>query len=268
MIKNLLYNCYPAKHSAEWKLNIKELLKYSNVFNGKKIILVKVDTMTERFEDVVNFFDLNDAIFLKFDNDPKLGEVVGFLDGLKLLNNLNAEDITFYAHTKGTKYRSIPAQNMATIRRWRNRMYYECLSDIKNIEDIFSLNYSCCGCFLENYGHLDTQSAWHFSGTFWWVKHSNLFKTNWTDIHNGYYGVEQFLGRIFPIEEAYCLYDNRIDHGTNSLCEYECKKCGHHFVLGPATRVQRWEIHKNPQVICSKCGGRKAEFVKIFESIK
>jgi hypothetical protein len=191
-------------------MNIEELQKYKDVFNARKLVIVRVGEDIHPPEVVEREFDLPGVEFIRLPNDKKLGEVSGFIEVLSRLKSYDPEEITFYAHTKGVSHRDESAKHMDEIRHWRNTMYTKCLDGVGRAEYILAKpKYACCGCFKQERGVL--RSAWHFAGTFWWVKHSSLFRIKrHTQIIKDRYGVEGYLGNIFVAKEAYCLHSGNM----------------------------------------------------------
>lgn len=215
MLRNLLYNCCPIASNNEWKLNLDELGKYANAaFNGRRIVVVRQgkEMVKERtVRDALSF----DAEVVVSENDKTLCETYGFVDNLALLESKSPDEATFYAHTKGVfaKTFSTP-RRMQSIQVWRNTMYERCLSDIPKVEEHLS-KYACTGCFqmrlqlpdelLKGYKNPD----WAYTGTFWWVQHKRLFEhPQWRKVPQVRHGVEMYLGLLFDLQDAGCLYNN------------------------------------------------------------
>jgi hypothetical protein len=257
VIRNLLYNCFAPIWSQEWELNVERLCRYADVFNGRRIILIKNGEKTEDPQKVeASFAPLGECEFMHYPNDPALGEVVGFVDALSRLESLRPDEVMFYAHTKGCKYIGVPDEAMLPIRQWRNRMYIECLTDMEKIERIVAMR-PCAGCFRQKGSHppLPPNSVWHFAGTFWWVRHDALFSRDWRTVTQHTHGVEAYLGTLFPYTESFCLYG---DQPSYSLYvgngHYECERCGHEF-------ASKMSPFNNRKKICPKCHKRRGRFV-------
>lgn len=252
MTRNLLYNCFAPKWSSEWQPNIERLCRYADAFNGRKVVLIKTGGAEEGVEGL--FAPLGDVEFVHVPNDPELGEVVGFLDALDLLKSEDPNEVTFYAHTKGVKYKQPLERYMVAIRSWRNRMYDECLKDPAKIEALLE-EYACAGCFLRPSEAVQVEGAgWHYAGTFWWVNHARLFTLpGWRDIAQTFWGVEGYLGRHLPVESAHCLYGEDLKHDLYSTVGIFKCRCGHES-------RQRMKMSQLPVKVCPKCFTRAAEF--------
>ena len=263
MIRNLLYNCWAPSHSNEWRLNVEKLCSYSAAFNARKLVLIKTGPGTTPVDEVQDAFrPLGDVEFALYPNVAELGEVSGFIESLSMLESVREDEATFYAHTKGTKYERIELPNLTAIRRWRNRMYYECLHDPGKIEELLK-DHACCGGFKQEglAPPLPKSVAWHFAGTFWWVKHSSLFgQTSWRHIRKNFYGVEGYLGALFPSSEAAKLCSIPSDRrgGLYTVeCEYLCRRCGKTF--------SDWPRLTGPKVkVCKHCFKREGELLRVI----
>ena len=215
MIKNLLYFIYPLRpkngsQGVEWRLNVEELSKYRDVFNGRKLFVIAFDALSEDPIDVQREIrsTFPDAWFWHVPNDKQLGEVAGFMPALELLESTDPNEATFYAHAKGVSYEDKPGPR-ERVREWRHHMYRECLGDIPKVELALQL-FPCAGCF-KKYGPWNPFAGvtWHYSGTYFWLKHSALFsKPDWRFIYQDRFGVEVYPSTHFKVEEGFCLYED------------------------------------------------------------
>lgn len=259
MKRNLLYNCFPSDHSDEWRLNVERLCHYAGAFNGRLLVMLKTGPGTIDPEQVFPAFaPLGNVEFRMFENDPSLGEVRGFIETLAELESTDAKEATFYAHTKGTKYKNAQLPHMNAIRKWRNKMYEECLRDIPHIDRVMG-DRPTAGCYLRWSHPLVDRTRWHFAGTFWWVRHDALFThPEWRDVEQNFYGVEGYLGRLFSRDDAFCLHQS---HPAENLYEarasFRCS-CGHEFI-GVVRAAQE------ERQVCAQCCKRRAEFVALID---
>lgn len=224
MLRNLLYFIYPMKPKdgspgVEWRLNLETLAKYREVFNGRTLFVIAYDELSEDPLEVQRevrvFFPR--AWFWLVQNDKALGETVGFMQGLELLESTSSEEITFYAHAKGVSYED-KQDLVPRIREWREDMYRECLSNIPKIEAALTV-YPCAGCF-KKYGPWSPFAgvSWHYSGTYFWLKHSTLFsKPDWRFIYQHRFGVEVYPSTHFTKEQGYCLYKDHYRDRTDFM---------------------------------------------------
>lgn len=133
----------------------------------------------------------------------------GFLEALALLESKNPDEATFYAHAKGTS--KAPNDSvLPCVLQWANAMYALCLSMPEKVEAALRIS-PAVGCFRQIWWALKV--PWHFSGTFFWLRHDALFSRNWRVLGDGggSHGVEAFPGQHFQVGESYCLTDDGID---------------------------------------------------------
>jgi len=247
--RNLLYNVFASEWSDEWRLNVKTLCRYAPAFNGRKLVMIKSD-WTSHKPDVVEaaFADLGpDVEFRHFENDRRKGEIVGFIDTLAELASTDPDEITFYAHTKGTKYNKLVEYAMQAIRQWRNRMYFECLHDIDRIEEVLKESTSC-GSHLTRTPYSELNCPWIFAGNFWWVRHDALFGAkNWRDLDANFWGVETYLAKHLSVDSAQSFYSESVDTVYLPTVRYRCIE-GHVFEV----KLDEPRAHYP----CSKCSSK------------
>lgn len=247
MKRNLFYNCYAAKHDpGVWRDNVEQLCKYVNTFNGRKVVVIKTGDELVDPEEVKQVFTIPGIEFRTWPNGPH-HEFEGFMENLETFYSLDPNEITFYAHTKGSgkaHKKHLLEEHHIAIRQWRNRMYYECLGDFERIDAILS-KYSAAGCFLRNNPRVETVHHWMFLGTFWWMNHRRFFSRQWQkNVRQERGWPEKCLSSVIPLDEAYSLYETREKYRLYhevSLC-YECQR-GHKIFS--RKRADEDEIGKN-----------------------
>lgn len=214
MRRNLYYFVCPA--GTLWRWNIERLKEFWNIFNGRKLISIVYGPGLEKTEEAMKCFTA-DAEFMVSENCPLLCETKTFVRGLSRLKSDDPEEVTFYAHAKGGRQAE---ESLANVQRWVDSMYVLNLSS-PELVDRLMLQYSSLGCYRQDYSYRG--SRWHYSGTFYWLKHRDLFSRNWTDIEPTKFGSEGYPGRHFKIEESFSLtpsvpphtlYQNAPDEGT------------------------------------------------------
>jgi SAM-dependent methyltransferase len=188
MKRNLLYYLYPKKWSI-WPWHIATLLRYKDVWNGRKILIVAEDQHTETDKKLLPVIAPLGAEIHRVPNHPHLGETRYFVEKLGILESLNPEEATFYAHSKAVT-RQGPWLAGATM--WAKAMYTLNLENIAAVERMLTL-YSAVGCFRHFLPHAG--SRWCYAGTYFWLKHSSIFSRSWRDIEQSRFGVEGYPGR-------------------------------------------------------------------------
>jgi len=207
--RNLIYFVCPFKNNNEWRLNIRELMKYMHIFNNKKIVVVGQGDKIFDISKVRKEFNDNSIVFYAMPNDKNLGEVLPFKKMMEKVYSLDPCEFTFYAHAKGVspKYQNRTNRKyMSNIRIWRNTMYYFCLRDPNLINRILS-DFSCCGCYT-NFKNIGNNSCkWFFAGTYFWFNNKRVFsRDDWEIDMCDRYSVEAYLGCRFSLEESYNLF--------------------------------------------------------------
>lgn len=204
MIRNLLFHLYP-KRKTFWRWHIEQLVKFLPVWNGKRIVVVVLDDHTEPYADVLRELEPLDALVFFKPNDASLGEVKYFIPTLSLLESLDPEEATFYAHGKGVTRDG----EREVVRRWSKAMYDMNLAMPELIDRKLAVT-PAVGAFRVRIPH--SGAPWCFAGTFFWLQHAALFSRNWRDIENGRWGVEGYPGRHFKFEESFSTTPDIMPH--------------------------------------------------------
>lgn len=230
---NLVYHVTPIIHPENiWQWNVDELLKRIHVFNGRRIITVATSTgadarAMDRPETVIQAFAGHDVEFRFAPNDPLLREAPHFLPALREVASTNSCEAVFYAHTKGVSHR-----DQVAVRAWTTAMYHHNLDRIDEVQRLLPrwpcvgiakrhghFEYLCLGLHRQEWTyHKRPWHGWHFSGTFWWVRHDKLFsRPDWDQIDMHAYAVEGYLANFFTSEEAIGLAFDEIDDPYDPL---------------------------------------------------
>lgn len=207
MKRNLNYFIYPLKGSI-WTWNVDQLRPFLPVFNGRKIVSVAEDGGTEPLMVVADRFCDPSITYIRTKNDPLRKEMATFLGAMGLLRSPDPDEMTFYGHAKGVSYWSSP--QVSNIMAWTRAMYVLNLCDVGAIEKLME-THGAVGAFRENH------PVWHYSGTFFWLKHSEIFSGAWDRHEAGPLGTETYPGTHIPVERSFDLtfgryYPNRYDN--------------------------------------------------------
>lgn len=207
MKRNLLYHLYPARGSV-WRWHVDRLLEHRAAWNGRAIVVAALGPGTDPKESVESALAPLKVEVLWRENDPVLAEAKWFLDSLALLESADPEEATFYAHAKGSS-KALGYRKLPSILSWSRAMYVLGLSRPDQIEKLLRL-YPAVGCFRQ--ARYFFGAPWHFSGTFFWLRHDALFSRAWRALGDGggYHGVEAFPGTHFLFGESYCLTDDNV----------------------------------------------------------
>lgn len=232
MKRNLLYFVYPRKGSS-WQWNVEQIRPFLPAFNGRKIVGVALDEWSETKEDVAQALGDQEITYLTAANDQSLQESVTFLDGMRLLYSTDPGEITFYAHAKGIRH---GGDRLKCVLSWARTMYVLNLSAIPLIEWLMG-KYFAVGCFRKHMSHYG--SPWHFSGNFFWMKHSAIFSRNWTDFYQHPFGVEAYIGRHIRLQESFQLTEDK-DYGN--LYKWMQPEAEMAALLGPLLALMKADL--------------------------
>jgi hypothetical protein len=99
-------------------------------------------------------------------------------------------------------------------------MYFLNLSSVSMTNRILS-KYDGLGCYRHQ-DHNHGGSNWHYSGTYFWFRHSAVFSKNWRDITPHLYGVEGWIGKHVDFERSYCLISPNINQTWGTAIKENC----------------------------------------------
>ncbi|MDM0001802.1 glycosyltransferase [Variovorax sp. J22P240] len=203
--RNLLFHVWPVRGDT-WRWNIHELKRRIDLFNGRRVIGIVCDARSEPAQAVQDCLAGHGCEFVIAPNDAR-GEVVTFAQMLARVASTDADALSYYAHAKGVKYE--PAFPPA-VRRWAEVQYKVTLDDWPGVREQMQ-RHALTGIFRK-YGRFRNHQNvgdWHYSGTFFWMRHAQVFTRAWQDVPQFYGGVEAWPGMQFRREEAGCmLLDN------------------------------------------------------------
>lgn len=207
MIRNLIFYCYPIQGTV-WPWHIERLVRHRDAWNGRRIAMVSLDQQTEKESVVRDRLAPAGVEVVVRKNHPTLHETAHFVEALSMLESPKEDEATFYCHAKGVT-RKEPM--LSRIRTWIEAMYVLNLTHPLAIDKLLE-KYATVGCFRQNLVHAG--APWCFAGTFFWLKHSEIFKRNWRDINPEKYGVEGYPGRHMRFGESYGLTKDNISPGS------------------------------------------------------
>ena len=187
--KNLIYFIYYCGKVTHYhRLNLKLLLKYWHVFNGKKVVKVAVDG--KAFLEPLKSLLPSDCEIEIVQNNPVFGESVHFIDSINKVN----DGITFYAHCKGV---SRPIWRGLDL--WIEHSYKGNLETIPDLSNkVFS---GVCGKLLACPPYVPQD--FHYSGSFYW------FNTEKVKARLNNYEMNRYLTERFPAiiaKPSECLF--------------------------------------------------------------
>lgn len=205
-VRHLIYHIYPLRGET-WRWNVQQLLRRIDLFNGKRIIAIVTDDKTESADVVAETFnpdwqdDDNGFEFIVLPNDPKMREMVTFEKCLERLADHGADDVVFSAHAKGVTH-----ANNDAVRQWTTTLYETCL-DYWPVVATQLENHPCTGTVKKVgrgfTGNDHSDSQWHYSGSFFWARCTDVFSRDWRDVlDQRWFGSETAISKWFSADEA------------------------------------------------------------------
>ena len=209
MKKNLLYHCYIKdidNINETMIFNLKCLEIYIDVFDGKKIVYVAVDSVgrysNEKIVEALPILKRFDEIHL-FENHPIHRESESLIRLLSQVKD-STDSISFYGHSKGSTH---PIDN--TLRNWILCMYYFNLDGdyLKEAEQQLSTNYTTSGILKKDCKTDGIIGDWHYSGAFFWINDEKFFKNEWSSMGLlNPMALESYLGQKIKSSEAFSTF--------------------------------------------------------------
>jgi hypothetical protein len=217
MRKHLLYHVYPKRSSGTWQACLDLLLSRIDLFDGRRVVAVATDSLTDSADAVRDYLSgLERLTVLEQPNDPMVREVATHA---ALWGTLKDEDgVAFYGHAKGV---TRPPGAHSTAWRWYSLALAACL-DHPRLVDALLTRFPAVGSLLKvGKCFPGSESAWHYSGSFYWLRLADVFRSDWERIDRDYSGIESWpslhvrvgeaasvFGRLPAVELN--LYDSRI----------------------------------------------------------
>ena len=204
--RNLLYHVWPVRGST-WRWNLDEMLRRVDLFNGRRIIGIVSDPRAEDPAAVQEHLAGHGFECIVAPNDAS-GEGATFTAMLQRLASTERNELSYYAHAKGVKYEP---QFPPAVRRWAEVQYAVTLDDWAAVKEQME-RYAMTGLFRRHGRFRNHQNVgdWHYSGTFFWLRHAHLFRRRWQEVPRFYGGVEAWPGTVFGSEETGCLLLDQI----------------------------------------------------------
>jgi hypothetical protein len=197
---NLIYHVCPfTKGRKQWKWNIRQLKRFASWTTGKRVVsIVTGDGIDPPVQVLREFGDFRiDKLYVRVNSD--LWEMETFPYALSQIANTNQNEAFFYCHAKGTS-KPADSSELKAARLWAGYMYRFLFSNPSKTLDALN-RYSTVGSFKEQVGSFGTN--WHFSGTFWGIRHDQLFrKPNWNEYVAQRGFIEYYPSRHFKTHEA------------------------------------------------------------------
>lgn len=199
--RHLLYYVWPRRGNGVWQLNLDQLLARIRLFGGRKVVAVATSADADDPGAVRDYLAGSGCEVFTITNDPALREVAAW-DALweRVMGRTGPGDATFFGHAKGV---TKPVNPGVTVHEWASVMY-ECNLDYWPIVASQLQVHPIVGTFKKvGQGFQRSGSAWHYSGTFYWVRNADFFSRDWRGgIDRTWWGTEAYPGRAYAQEEG------------------------------------------------------------------
>lgn len=203
--RHLLFHLWPRKLSlGTWQRNLDQLKARWNMFTGKRVIAIATSSDSHDLGTVQSYMQGYNCEWIEVKNDPDLREVKTFHLLFERIEGYPG--FTFYAQGKGV---TKPVDRGVSIHNWTSAMY-EILLDYWPLVQEHLQKHPIVGAFKKGIaGFTGSPSNWHYSGSFCWLNNAQLWKRNWKNIEQVWFGIESWPSMIFTSEEAACLFHCR-----------------------------------------------------------
>jgi hypothetical protein len=187
--RHLHYFIWPVRDNRTWQHNLDQLLLRMDLFNGRRRIAIATSHNAHPPEAVQEYLKGHDCEFVTSANNPKLREVVTFLDLLAPLESTDPNQAIFFGHAKGVSHGQ-PDDPRKVEHHWATAMYDTCLDDWPAVESAL-ISHAFAGSFRKfDQFKMAGHNRWHYAGTFYWGRSAFIFSRNWKQIDKLKYGSE------------------------------------------------------------------------------
>lgn len=231
MRRNLIMHVYPRTAGQKWRRSVAHVCARFELFNGRRIVAVATDQTTDTIDDVRNAFGPCEVELVPFKNNG-LQEAQTLRWLLAMVKSADPNEITFRCHSKGCTHKADDSASHP----WADAMFEACL-DYPALIDCMMERHHTCGAFRSTQPVGWPRSpAWHFAGSCYWLKHSELFKRDWEQVDRVLWGPESYPGWKFTSEESGCLFFD----GAATVHLYDPETW--RTTVGPALRAWRGKL--------------------------
>jgi hypothetical protein len=211
--RDLAYYVAPVSGNGVWQRNCAKLLRHWHLFTGRKVIAVATGGSVLRDDDrgvkrpcgldppdaVRAMFAGGGAEILEIENDPALREAKALVPVFERLESREPGRVLFFGHAKGV---TRPVNAGVTVHPWADILYDSLLGHWPAVEEVLS-RHPLAGSFKKvGHGFQGSASAWHYSGSFCWLRSADLFGRDWRRVDRRWWGSESYPGLHFSVAEA------------------------------------------------------------------
>lgn len=211
--RNLLMHIWPVAGFGAWQWNCDEILKRRSMFNGRRVVAIAIDDITDRPETVIEYLKPLDAEFIVLRNDCMRREGISFVPLLSQVISDDPNEVTFFCHAKGMRHKLTPQNRDTCIFQWTQSLYEVLLDYWPAVREGLERKALCSMYCRHGQFRTPGNNRFFYSGSFYWFRNRDVFRRRWfhLDIHE-FFGVESWPAHIFTRAETECLLGDYIDH--------------------------------------------------------
>jgi hypothetical protein len=202
--RNLIYHVMPVKGSGVWQMNLDQLKQRLHIFDGKKVIAIVTEASCDPPEKVMDYLAGSGIDWIVKPNDARFRETATWMQLWESVHSTDPADITFYGHAKGV---TKPVNRAVTTHRWAGIHYHTQLDYLPLVETQLR-QYPITGSLKKlGAGFEGSDSAWHYSGTFYWVRNDYVFaRSLHRYVDRTWWGNESWPGLHWRADQAGTLF--------------------------------------------------------------
>lgn len=201
--RHALMHVHPVSGNGVWQRAVAQLAARRELFDGKIAIAVTTGTALDPPDAVARLAPWATVIPVK--NNPPLREVATWAPLWDHLTpHLGPTDAVLYCHAKGVTRNVDPGNSC----QWWGSLLWSLALDHWPVVAARLAEYPIAGSFLKvGAGFAGSASAFHYSGTFFWLRADDFLKTRRrVEPPRKWWGVEAWPGVAYSPSEAGCVF--------------------------------------------------------------
>lgn len=230
-VRSLAFYVCPLPNLGVWQRCLGQLSRRLDLFNGRRLVAVATGPGLDP-PDAVRRLLGDRAEVLEVPHSHTLREVAAWLPLFERLADHAPGEVAFYGHAKGV---SRPVNPGVTVHRWTEVMFETCLDYWPLVKRTLE-RHPIAGSFKKvGHGFEGSRSAWHYSGTFYWLRLADFYRRPWRAVDRVWWGTESSVGWLYAPPEAGVIFRE----GTvPSLNLYDW----HYFFNDVIPDYERWKV--------------------------
>ncbi len=205
--RHLVYHLLPVAGNGSWRRAIDHLRMRWGLFTGTKLVAVMTGSAGPHTLDAVG--EVRDYLpadceVVEVPNNPTLREVASWIPLWERILAVAADDdAILYAHAKAVTRQVDPGNSC----QWWAALTYSLHLDHWTLVADQLARFPVTGAFKKvGHGFGGSRSAWHYSGTFFWVRAGDFRSRPWRAVDQQWWGTEAWPGIGYHANEAGCLF--------------------------------------------------------------